>query len=140
MSYTFADGLIRLPSAYHGAKSFSFARRISTLLMFSVSIAPSDSAGKQATEAPQPWIHGHDSSNRHPGLRARSEAVWHVNPPTQQMVAAERRHGGQLAHDQEVRGADRLLGECHSHKNPRRCLAGGTGMEEGARWAGIDQC
>jgi hypothetical protein len=56
------------------------------------------------------------------------------------MAVAERRHVGQLAHDQEVLGAHRLLGERHSYENPRRCLARGSGMEEGARWAGVNQC
>jgi len=140
MNCNSADGLPRRLLAYRGAKGFSFGANISTMLMFCASFSSGDSRGTRATDKPRPWFQGYDSSNRDPGLRARSEAIWRVDLRPQQMAAAERRHVGQLAHDQEVLGAHRLLGECDSHENPRRCLARGTGMEEGARRAGVDQC
>jgi hypothetical protein len=137
MTRSCLDKLMRPARGYRGAKSFSFVDDVSTLLMC---CASSDSTGKRATGRPRPWLQHHDTSRPHPGVHTRLDVIWRIALRTQQMAVAERRHVGQLAHDQEVLGAHRLLGERHSYENPRRCLARGSGMEEGARWAGVDQC
>jgi len=137
MTHCFSDRLIRRSLGYRGANNFSFADNISILLMF---YASSDSTGKRATGRPRPWLQHHDTSTPHPKIHAGPPTICRVDPHAQQMAAAERRHVGQLAHDQEVLGAHWLLGERHSYENPRRCLARGSGVEEGARWASVDQC
>ena len=140
MTCSCPEELMRRPLGYRDAKSFFFARNVSTLLMSCASIAPSDSTGKRATDIPRPWPQEHDTSRPHPGVHTLLDVIWRIFLRAQQMGVAERRHVGQLAHDQEVLGAHRLLGECDSYENTRRCLARGSGMEEGARWAGVNQC
>lgn len=137
MTRSCLDELMRPAGGYRGAKSFSFVDCVSTILM---SFASSHSTRKRATGRPQPWLQYHDTSRSHAGIHARLDVIWRIALRTQQMAVAERSHVGQLAHDQKVLGADRLLGERHSYENPRRCLARGSGMEEGARWAGVNQC
>jgi hypothetical protein len=137
MTRSRVDELMKPAPSYRGAKSFPFVDNVSTMLM---SCASSDSTGKGPTGRPRPWLQHHDASRPHPGVHARLDVIRRFSPRARQMAVAERRHVGQLAHDQEVLGAHRLLGERHSHENPRRCLARGSRMEEGARWAGANQC
>ncbi len=131
------DELMKPVQSYRGAKSFFFVDYVSTMLMF---CASSDSTRKRPTGGPRSWLQHHDASRPHPGVHVRLGVIRCFFLHARQMAVAERRHVGQLAHDQEVLGAHRLLGERHSHENPRWSLARGSRMEEGTRWAGVNQC
>lgn len=131
------DKLMKPAKSYRGAKCFFFVDDVSTMLMFCASSNPTE---KRATGTPRPCLAHHDTSRPHLGVHTRLDVIRRIFLRARQMAVAERRHVGQLAHDQEVLRADRLLGERHSYENPRRCLARGSRMEEGARWAGVDQC
>ncbi len=137
MTRSRVDELMKPAPSYRGAKSFFFVEHVSTMLMFCASSNPTE---KRATGRPRPCLEHHDASRPHPGVHTRLDVIRRFSLRARQMAVAERRHVGQLAHDQEVLGAHRLLGERHSYENPRRCLARGSGMEEGARWASVDQC
>ena len=137
MTRSCLDELLKPAQSYRGAKSFSFVDYVSTLLMFCASSNPAE---KRATGRPRPCLAHHDTSRPHLGVHTRLGVIRRIFLRARQMAVAERRHVGQLAHDPEVLGAHRLLGERYSYENPRRCLARGSGMEEGARRAGVDQC
>ena len=127
--------LAQTSTGYRGAKSFPFAQKIRTVLMFSP-VGACAGPGLERMHLRQTPCLLERYSNIQPvptplGGLARSPI---------RVAAGRLRRVRQLAHDQEVLGAHRLLGERHSHENPRRSLARGSRMEEGARWAGVNQC
>jgi len=129
--------------AYRDAKHFSFAAGISIVLMFVSLHRRFSMFGRRKTGQ---TYRGQCSSNH--TITEGSQWLPHILDPrwqsddllTSRPTAKYSCDVRQLAHDQEVLGAHRLHGERHSYENPRRCLARGSGMEEGARWAGVNQC
>jgi len=127
---------------YQRAKSILFAPKISTLLMFSVSIpAAAWTLRSMATTNREPWPRNQTATNSdltegasvNPSCNRRGR----LNPgPTE----AGRHHVGQLAHDQKVLGTHGLLRERHSYENSGRHLARRESVEKSTRWQGIDQC
>ena len=133
-------GLAQTSAGYRGAKRFPFAQKIRMVLMFFPVGARAGPRLERMHFRQTPWLLERYSKIQAVLTPLRGMARSPLRLATQRFAADRLRRVRQLAHDQEVLGAHRLLGERHSYENPRRCLARGSGMEEGARWAGVNQC